>query len=302
MQDLNDLHYFALVVNAGGFATAGRLLGIPKSRLSRRIAALERRLGVRLLQRTTRSLVLTEVGEQYYHHCSVMLQAAQAADDAVAMVSKAPRGRLRVSCPAFLMQDFLGDIIPAFLEDYPEICLEVVATTRRVNMLEEGIDVAIRVRSAKDEDPALISRRLMPAEGALVVEANLYSTVEIHEPADLAKLPALGAIESDRKVHWFLTGPDGQTVDVALEPRLAVENFAVRKLAALRGLGVTMLPMLYCKAELAEGTLVRLLPEWTRPVASLQAVYPNRRGLLPAARVFVDYLVQELSSRSSDLI
>ncbi|MGQ5524713.1 LysR family transcriptional regulator [Chitinimonas sp. PSY-7] len=295
MQDLNDLHYFAQVVDAGGFAAAGRALGIPKSRLSRRIAGLESRLGVRLLQRTTRKLALTEVGELYYQQCLVMLQAAEAADEAVAMLSVVPRGRLRVSCPVSLLQDIVADMIPAFLAAYPEVRLEVIMTNRRVDMLEEGIDVALRVRSPNDEDPALVSRRLLPAEGVLVMAASLRAEVKISEPADLAKLPALGAIEPDRKVHWVLTGPDGRTEDVALEPRLAIEDFGIRKLAALRGLGVTMLPIPNCQDELAAGTLVRLLPDWTMPVANLQAVYPHRRGLLPAARVFVDFLVQEFS-------
>ncbi|PHV09670.1 LysR substrate-binding domain-containing protein [Chitinimonas sp. BJB300] len=302
MQDLNDLHYFARVVEAGGFAAAGRVIGIPKSRLSRRIAGLESRLGVRLLQRTTRKLALTEVGELYYQQCQVMLQAAEAADEAVTLLSAVPRGRLRVSCPVSLLQDMLADLIPLFLAAYPEVRLEVVMTNRRVDLLEEGIDIALRVRSPNDEDPSLVARRLLPAGGVLVMAASLRATVKIREPADLVQLPALGAIGPDRRVHWQLTGPDGRREDIALEPRLAIEDFGTRKLAALRGLGVTMLPVPYCQAELAAGTLVRLLPDWTMPMASLQAVYPHRRGLSPAARTFVEFLVQEFSKGPQRLV
>lgn len=302
MQDLNDLHYFARVVEAGGFAAAGRMLGIPKSRLSRRIAELEGRLGVRLLQRTTRKLALTEVGERYYQQCQAMLQAAEAADETVAMLSAEPRGRLRVSCPIPLVQTELTEMIPAFLAAYPQVRLELLMTNRRVDLLEDGIDVALRVRSPGDEDPSLVARRLRPTGGALVMAPSLRARVKIIEPADLARLPALGATEADRKVHWRLSGPDGRTEEIALEPRLAVEDFGMRKAAALRGLGITMLPTPYCMDELAAGSLVRLLPDWSIASGHLQAVYPHRRGLLPAVRVFVDFLAEQFGREAGKLV
>lgn len=144
MQDLNDLFYFAQVVEAGGFAAAGRQLGIPKSRLSRRIAELEERLGTRLLQRTTRQLKLTTVGERYLHHCQAMLLEAEAADEVVASMSSEPRGRLRVSCPVALAHAFLPDVISRFLQQYPHVQLDMVLLNRRVDLISEGIDVADR--------------------------------------------------------------------------------------------------------------------------------------------------------------
>jgi DNA-binding transcriptional LysR family regulator len=302
MQDLNDLHYFARVVEAGGFAAAGRLLGIPKSRLSRRIAELEGRLGVRLLQRTTRKLALTEVGERYYQQCQAMLQAAEAADETVALLSAEPRGRLRLSCPIALVQTELTEMIPAFLAAYPQIRLELVMTNRRVDLVEEGIDVALRVRGSGDEDPSLVSRRLRPAAGALVMAASLRSQYKIRTPTDLAQLPALGALELDRRLHLQLSHADGRVENFVAEPRLAVEDFAMRKAAALRGLGFTMLPAPYCQDELANGSLVRLLPDWSLAVGHLQAVYPHRRGLLPAVRVLVDFLAQEFSREGGKLV
>ncbi len=146
MQDLNDLYYFAKVVEAGGFAAAGRLLGIPKSRLSRRIAELEERLGARLLQRTTRQLKLTAVGERYLRHCQAMLLEAEMADEAVASMSSEPRGRLRVSSPVGLAHQFLPVIIETFLVKYPLVQLEMTLLNRRVDLISEGIDVALRVR------------------------------------------------------------------------------------------------------------------------------------------------------------
>lgn len=288
MQDLNDLFYFARVVEAGGFAAAGRQLGIPKSRLSRRIAELEERLGTRLLQRTTRQLKLTAIGERYLQHCQAMLLEAQMADEAVASMTSEPRGRLRVSCPVALAHTFLPEVINRFLLAYPLVQLDMVLLNRRVDLIGEGIDVAMRVRDLGDEDPALATRRLRQAQMHLVAAPGFAEGLT--EPAQLAMLPVLGATEADRLVHIRLLGPNGREQELALEPRLAIDDFILRKAAVLAGLGFTLLPSLYCEEELERGELVRLLPEWSLPGAWLQAVYPHRRGMLPAVRVWIDHL------------
>ncbi|SFQ22399.1 LysR family transcriptional regulator [Pseudomonas borbori] len=290
MHDLNDLFYFAKVVEAGGFAAAGRALGIPKSRLSRRIAELENRLGARLLQRTTRKLVLTDLGERYLRHCQAMLLEAEQAEEAVASLTSEPRGRLRVSTPGGIA--LLPELVVSFLAAYPKVQLEVLQTNRRVDLLNEGVDVALRVRSAEDEDPALISRRLQPAQAYMVAAPELLQGVSIDTPADLAKLPALGALEADRKIHLRFQHDNGSVQDISLEARLAIEDFAVRKRAVLAGLGLTMLPQPFCHEELADGRLVRLLPDWTLPGGHLQAVYTHRRGMLPAVRAWIEHLSQ----------
>ncbi|AIR90998.1 LysR substrate-binding domain-containing protein [Pseudomonas cremoricolorata] len=287
-RDLNDLFYFTEVVAAGGFAAAGRRLGIPKSRLSRRIAELEARLGTRLLQRTTRQLKLTAVGERYLHHCQAMLLEAEAADEVVASMSSEPRGRLRVSCPVALAHALLPDIITRFLSQYPLVQLDMVLLNRRVDLISEGIDVALRVRELGDEDPALVTRRLSQAQMQLVAAPGFAERLD--DPAQLAELPVLGATEADRLVHLRLLHGDGRRHDLALEPRLAVDDFVVRNAAVRAGLGFSALPSLFCEAELERGELVRLLPEWSLPGGWLQAVYPHRRGLLPAVRAWIDHL------------
>ncbi|MGH8433138.1 MAG: LysR substrate-binding domain-containing protein [Pseudomonas sp.] len=296
MQDLNDLFYFAKVVEAGGFAAAGRLLGIPKSRLSRRIAELENRLGARLLQRSTRKLSLTDIGERYYRHCQAMLLEAEMADEAVATLSSEPRGRLRVSSPVALAQSYLPQIINDFLRAYPQVQLDMLLLNRRVDLLGEGIDVALRVRDEGDEDPALIARKLRPALTVLVAAPSLLVGQTIEGPQDLSRLPVLGALEADRKVHFRLLGIDGGKRDVALDARLGIDDFLVRKSAALAGLGLTMLPLMYCQEELADGRLQQLLPDWTLPGGYLQAVYPHRRGMLPAVRAWIDHLTEAFKS------
>ncbi|NQD92518.1 LysR family transcriptional regulator [Pseudomonas sp. CrR25] len=287
------MFYFAKVVEAGGFAAAGRGLGIPKSRLSRRIAELEQRLGVRLLQRTTRKLALTDVGERYLRHCQAMLLEAEQAEETVASLTSEPRGRLRVSAPGGIA--LLPDLLISFIAAYPKVQLEVLQTNRRVDLLNEGVDVALRVRSAEDEDPTLISRRLHPAQAYMVASPALLRDARIDSPDDLTRLPALGALEADRKIHLRFQHESGRLQDVTLEARLAIEDFAVRKRAALAGLGVTMLPQPFCHEELADGRLIRLLPAWTLPGGHLQAVYTHRRGMLPAVRAWIEHLSQAFS-------
>lgn len=292
MQDLNDLFYFAKVVEAGGFAAAGRELGLPKSRLSRRVAELEARLNARLLQRTTRKLALTDIGERYYRHCQAMLVEAEMADEVVAQLSAEPRGRVRLSCPVAMAETSLNAMLPGFLAGYPQVNLELLLTNRRVDLVNEGVDVALRVRAPGDEDPSLVTRRLRPAAAVLVAAPELLRGRQLQGPDDLAGLPVLGAIGNDRKVHLQLHGPGGEVRELALEARLAAEDFNLRKNVALAGLGITTLPLYYCLEELASGQLVRVLPDWQEPAAFLQAVYPHRRGLLPAVRALIDYLAE----------
>lgn len=291
MQDLNDLYYFAKVVEAGGFAAAGRLLGIPKSRLSRRIAELEERLNARLLQRTTRQLKLTAVGERYLRHCQAMLLEAEMADEAVASMSSEPRGRLRVSSPVGLAHQFLPSIIETFLAKYPLVQLEMTLLNRRVDLVSEGIDVALRVRDLGDEDPLLMTRRLRQARLIMVASPAFTQGRRIETPEDLRQLPVLGALEADRLVHLRLLDSDGQSTELTLEARLGIDDFIVRRACALAGLGFTLLPSMYCEEELRDGRLVELLPGWSSPDGWLLAVYPHRRGMLPAVRAWIDHLV-----------
>ncbi|SEN23021.1 DNA-binding transcriptional regulator, LysR family [Pseudomonas sp. ok272] len=292
MQDLNDLFYFAKVVEAGGFAAAGRLLGIPKSRLSRRIAELEERLGARLLQRTTRQLKLTAVGERYLRHCQAMLLEAEMADEAVASMSSEPRGRLRVSCPVGLAHEFLPAVISSFLERFPLVQLEMQLLNRRVDLVTEGVDVALRVRDLGDEDPLLVTRRLRQAQMVMIATPAFAAAHPISVPEDLKQVPVIGALEADRLVHIRMLDGQGQSCDLALEARLGIDDFIVRKACTLAGLGFTLLPMMYCEEELQAGTLVQLLPEWSLPGGWLLAVYPHRRGLLPAVRAWIDHLTE----------
>src|SRR5665647_121079 len=143
MQDLNDMLYFAEVAERGGFAAAGRSLGLPKSKLSRRVAELEARLGVRLLQRTTRKLSMTDAGELYHRHCVAMREDAEAAEEAVSVVLTEPRGTIRVACPVTLAQSTIGRLLPRFLERHPHVRVDMEVNNRVVDLVQEGVDVAL---------------------------------------------------------------------------------------------------------------------------------------------------------------
>ncbi|RYF08535.1 MAG: LysR family transcriptional regulator [Comamonadaceae bacterium] len=291
MQDLNDMLYFAEVVERGGFAAAGRALGIPKSRLSRRVSDLEAHLGVRLLQRTTRKLSLTEVGESYLRHCQAMREAAQAAADAVAQVQTEPRGTVRVSCPVTLAQTVLGELMPMFLERHPQVRVEMQVTNRAVNLVEEGIDVALRVRANLDDSGSMVVKRLDDAVQVLVASPQLLARQGT--PTTLQELTGLDSMAmsaADGRTSLRLIGPDGREEIVQLAPRYVADDLLTLKFAALAGTGMCWLPDYMCHAELHEGRLTRILPQWSTPRGVVHAVFPSRRGMAPAVRRLLDFL------------
>jgi len=300
--DLNDYRYFAVVVDSGGFSAAARTLGLPKSRLSRRVAGLEARLGVRLLQRSTRKLTLTDVGQQVLGHCRGLLREAEAAECAAAQRQAEPSGLVRVSMPPPALDTHFAEVFGRFLLDHPKVMLETVLTSRRVDLIEEGIDLAIRVRTTDDEDPQWATRRLRRASALLVASPSCVARHGgVTSLAALQQAPALGAPGPDRKVHWQLIGPGGERRDVALPARLASDHFGLRMQAAIAGLGVTRLPDTFAAPEIAAGRLLPVLPQWQFAPSYLQAVYPSQRGLSPAVRVLLDALAEAVGAGDAEV-
>ena len=295
MADLNDLRFFAAVVEHGGFSAAARALGVPKSRLSKRVALLEERLGVRLLQRTTRRFAITEVGERFYAHCRAMLEEAQAAQDAVDELRAEPRGIVRASCPVSFSQTVLAHVLPEFLAQYPKVQVRIVASNRRVDVINEGFDVAIRVRTKIDTDAALVlrsfgqSRVLLAANPKFLDEHGRPET-----PEQLESLPLLSQYEHDGAQVLELFDANGAKVSVEMRARMICGEFNVLYEAARRGMGVTALPEFVCAPAILRGELEVVLPAWSMPQGMAHFVYPSRRGLLPSVRAFVDFLAERL--------
>jgi DNA-binding transcriptional LysR family regulator len=295
LQDLNDLYFFASVVEHGGFSSAGRALGIPKSRLSKRIAQLEERLGVRLLQRTTRRFVVTEVGERFYGHCRAVLEEARAAQEAVEEVRSEPRGVVRVSCPISIVQSVVSHILPEFLALHPKMQVRLQATNRRVDVIGEGFDVAIRVRSKLDTDATLVVRTFGQSRVLPVASPDLLKRYgHPEEPADLTNLPALTMDEHEGAHSWELYDAQGERATVDIQPRLLCGDFAALLESCKRGIGVTLLPEFVCGPAVSRGELEVVLPDWSVPQGTMHFVYPSRRGLLPGVRAFVDFLAEKL--------
>jgi DNA-binding transcriptional LysR family regulator len=295
LQDLNDLYFFAMVVEHNGFSAAGRALGVPKSKLSKRVAQLEERLGVRLLQRTTRRFVITEVGERFYAHCRAVLEEARAAQEAVDELRAEPRGVVRLSCPVSLAQTVVAHVLPDFLAQYPKMQVRVLSSDRRVDVVGEGYDIAIRVRAKLDSDANLVMRTFGLSRVLAVASPGLLDRLgRPRVPAELSSLPALSMQEHEGAQVWELIDAHGERVPVEMNARLITGEFALLLEAARRGLGVTLLPEFVCAPAVTRGELEVVLPDWSVPEGTMHFVYPSRRGMLPGVRALVDFLAERL--------
>lgn len=295
LQDLNDLYFFVAVVEHAGFSAAGRALGVPKSRLSKHLAQLEERLGVRLLQRSTRRFVATEVGKRFYKHCLAVLEEAQAAQDAIDELRAEPRGIVRISCPTALAQTAMAQLLPDFLAQYPKVQVRLIATDRRVDVISESIDVAIRVRSKLDTDADLVIRSFGQSRAILVATPSLLD--DLHRPIvpiDLARLPALSTHEHEGSQVWELVDDDDNRARVEMQARVVCGDFVLLLESARRGMGVAMLPEWVSAPLLRDGQLEQVLPGWSSPQGIMHFIYPSRRGLLPGVRALVDFLAERL--------
>jgi len=293
--NLNDLMYFAQVVEHGGFSAAERVLGISKSRLSRRVAELENSLGVRLLQRSTRKLALTEAGQLFYRHCQAMLSEAQAAMNAVQELRSSPRGTVRVSVPVTVSQVMLSEVLPDFLLRYPDVRVTIRVTNRVIDLYEDSIDVALRVRSEPPDNANIVVRPLWRTEQMLVGSPSLLSqNAPPLVPADLAKFETLDTPSADGRHSFTLTAPDGRRYIHEHEPRVVTADLSTIREAVLAGVGIAALPAMMYGAAMRAGQLSPVMPGWTLPSPQLFAVFVSRQGMVPAVRAFVDFLVEVL--------
>lgn len=294
MQDLNDLYYFSAVVDHGGFAAAERALGIPKSRLSRRISQLENDLGVRLLQRSTRRFAVTDVGQSVHRHAQSMLAEAQAAREVVDRLSAEPRGVVRASIPVGLAQQQIPALLPEFLARYPQVRVQLHVSNRRVDVINEGFDVAVRVRSKLDDDGSLVMRSFGQIQELLVASPKYLDRAgRPVEPEQLHDHVTLSMSEDEARQRWELQR-NGETRRIELKPRVSGFDFPMLMALAKQGLGITMLPETLCADAVRNGELEVVLPEWRLPQGIAHLVFASRRGLLPAVRVFIDFLAEKL--------
>ena len=300
MKDLNDLYYFVQVVDHRGFAPAGRALGMPKSKLSRRIALLEERLGTRLIQRSTRRFAVTDTGQTYYGHCKAMLVEADAADEAIALTHAEPCGIVRMTCPVALLDARIADMLAAFMVANPRVEIHLEETNRRVDVVGEGIDVAIRVRPPPIEDSDLVMRVLAERGQCLVASPRLLANGVPEVPADLAGLPSMDLGLPAHEHVWNLIGPDGTQAAIRHQPRLITRGMLALRAAAVAGVGVAQLPSMMVREQIERGELVRVIPGWAPQREIIHVVFASRRGLLPAVRALVDFLADRFQALDED--
>ncbi|WP_313076050.1 LysR substrate-binding domain-containing protein, partial [Melaminivora sp.] len=266
--------------------------------LSRRVAELEARLGVRLLQRTTRSLSLTEVGQAYLRHCLALRDAAQAAQNTVEQVHSEPRGTVRVTCPVTLAQSVLAELLPHYLVRHPAVRLELEVSNRVVHVVEEGVDVALRVRSQLDDGSSMVVKRLGEGRQVLVAApAQIARQGAPTAPDDLTRMDTLAMSAREGRASLCLQGPGGRQQTVQLAPRFVADDLVTLQHAALAGVGLCWLPDYMALPAIEAGHLVHVLPEWTPAHGIVHAVFSSRRGLAPAVRSFLDFLGEELPPR-----
>ena len=295
MQPLEGFYYFTQVVDHGGFARAARALGIPKSRLSRHVMALEAQLNVRLLNRSTRRFAVTEVGHEVYRHATALLAEADAALEAVEFARAEPRGTIRASCPVALAQSALAPMLPDFLEKYPAVRLHLHVSNRRVDVVREGLDVALRVRTQPSGEDGLVMRAFGRSNQFLVASPGYLARSGVPgSPQELRERATLDYGGEPDPGPWELVGAHGESVRAEHTPRVLCHDFIVLRAAALAGLGIAQLPESVVREDLQSGALARVLPEWKTPEGIVHAVFPSRRGLLPAVRVFIDFLAERL--------
>ncbi|WP_180022120.1 LysR substrate-binding domain-containing protein [Acinetobacter sp. YH16044] len=296
LSDLDDFYCFAQVVEHGGFSAAERATDIPKSKLSRRVYNLEERLGVRLIQRSSRHFAVTDIGMNIYRHAQVMMNAAQAAHDLVDHLSTQPRGLIKVSLPVSIAQNEMTKILPEFLKQYPEIKVQMMVTNRRVDIINEGFDLALRVRSNLDDDPNLVIRKFETIEQHLFAsQAYLNKFGELKHPEDLSQHQILSMADEHLDQHIIVTDAQHHQKKIKVNPTVMGSDLSMLAALACQDCGVALLPDSIVSDHVKSGALVRVLPEWKAAHGIFHAVYPSRRGLLPAVRVFIDYLVEKLS-------
>lgn len=295
--NLNDMALFAAVVQHQGFTAAARVLGVSKSLLSRRIEALESRLGVRLLQRTSRHFSVTATGERYAAECQKLLAQAVSAQQVIDDLQESPRGLLRVSAPVMMAETIIAPLIAPFLMRYPEITLELLAVNRSVDLLDENFDVMIRSHSEPLEDSGLYRKLLGKLQYVLVASPALIASLSAPPSVEqLSGLPTLLRKTPWSGEQWELIHPQHGNLKISLTPRMVSNNLLVLCQAASDGLGIALLPHIACAQGIAEGKLQHLLPEWHTPPSSISALYASHKGQSPVLRVFLDFLSENLNN------
>lgn len=290
--DLNDLYLFVQVVEAGSFSEAHRRLCIPKATISRRIAKLEKQLGVALIQRNTHQFEVTHLGQQYYEYCLELVQQAQRAQNFIAQYSEL-NGKIKISCPKELLDLYVNPMLTEFMLQYPEIKLCVESTNREVDLIQERFDFALRVRPYPLKDSDIVSKNLCLSQHYLVASPKLVAR-PLQTLDDIVHYPVLTWATRDHK--WVFENADLESQTVRYQPKLVSENLYLIQQNVLKGVGIAVLPDVLIQQDLAQQRLQIISPPaWHLPQWVVHGAYSSRRHLQPSARLLLDFLAAQFA-------
>lgn len=295
MLDLNDLRLFVQVVDSGGLARASHALDLPPSSVSRRLARLERHLGLRLIERNAKNFSITESGREIYRHCLELAASARAAEDRVEQHAREPSGRVRLSSSIAFGQVVLPELLTRFAQRFPNVRLNVEIANRAADSVNAGFDVLLRAHTWDLNDSTLVQRRVCAVPMIMVADpAYLDRVGRPQKPEDIARIEVLAFGFADQDIVWELTRHDHPTASVAVLPRAQISDMvALRSMLLLHG-GVAQLPDYLCRADLISGRLERVLPQWNARDSIATILLPARRGIAPGARALADFIANEL--------
>lgn len=287
---LDDMMVFRLVVESGSFTGAALAMDLPKSNISRKISRLEKQLGVRLLERSTRALGLTEVGQIYFQHCDRIFEEMQNANQCIEVLSSTPSGKLKICASVSIGQNILAPRLAKFQQLYPEIELDLQLLNRRIDLIEEGFDLAIRVGEL--EDSALISKRLFALELHLYTSPSYLaaSPHALKQPEDLLNHSCLHMNANEEVLKWqLMAGDERQAIET--KASFSSNDFFTLRQLAVDDFGIALLPDYLCLQQVRGKSLVRVLGAWVGRRIDVTAVYPNRKSMTPKLRAMLDFLV-----------
>jgi DNA-binding transcriptional LysR family regulator len=294
MQDLERMAIFARVVDDKSFSAAARRLKLSKSLVSKQVTQLEKSVGARLLNRTTRALSLTEAGAVLYEHCQRIVEELEEARLAVARLHTEPRGLLRISAPVAFGRLHVATALPEFLAAHPDLKIDMVTTDRLVDLAEEGYDVVVRI--AEQPAPSLVARKLAPVKRRMVGTPEYFARHGIpRTPADLETHNCLTYTYFNPHDQWRLLGPDGE-VSVRATGSLRINDDDALSEAVLRGLGLAILPTFIIGREVQAGHLRSVLDQYIPLERHIYAVYLANRHVPAKVRAFIDHLLQRFGS------
>jgi len=296
--DKNAMALFVQVVENNGFSRAARREGVPVSTVSRKIMDLEKALDVRLLERSTRKLRLTEIGQDYYERCRRGLEEFDAANLLITDQQKEVSGRLRISVPPSLSDIIIVPLVEAFQKEYPKVIVHCLVTDRHVDYFSDGVDLSLRVGELADS--SLVARRLLRYRSVLVASPNyLEKAGTPKHPAELPLHSLVAFSRWDTTVRWeFEKG--GETEKVEVQPKIAINDYAGIQRAVTDGLGISEIPSIICGMALKDGRLVEVMPDWQFAPTAIAANYPSNRNLSRVVRLFRDFCVERFSSFASN--